>query len=86
MVQELGSFVDGYGDPMTQTSAPKFVEEVAVELIKANKVVDLFQTMAIVNLDMQNVTLEVNTLRNRLVMGEKEKVVLHEELDKEKEF
>jgi hypothetical protein len=38
----LGSFVDGYGDPMTQTSAPKFVEEVAVELIKANKVVDLF--------------------------------------------
>jgi hypothetical protein len=30
------------------------------------------------------VTLEVSTLRNRLVIRDKEKVVLHEELDKEK--
>jgi hypothetical protein len=42
--------------------------------------------MAIVNLNMGNLTLEVNTLKNRLVIGEKEKVVLQEELDKEKDF
>ncbi len=35
---------------------------------------------------MGNLTLEVNTLKNRLVMREKEKAMLHEELDKEKDF
>jgi bacterioferritin (cytochrome b1) len=35
---------------------------------------------------MGNLTIEVNTLKNRLVTGEKEKAVLHEELDKEREF
>ncbi len=43
MVQELGSFVEGFGEPMTQTSTPKFVEEVVAELMKVNKVVELFQ-------------------------------------------
>ncbi len=54
--------------------------------MKANKVVELFQTMAIVNLNMGNLTLEVNTLNNRLVMGEKEKAILQKELDKERDF
>ncbi len=35
---------------------------------------------------MGNLTLEVNTLKNILVLGEKEKAVLQEELDKEREF
>jgi len=52
------------------------MEEVNVEVMKANKVVELFQTMAIVSLNMGNLTLEVNTLKNRLVTKEKEKVVL----------
>jgi len=34
---------------------------------------------------MGNLTLEVNTLKNRLAIGEKEKVVLQEELDKERD-
>jgi hypothetical protein len=42
--------------------------------------------MAIVNLNMGNLTLEVNTLNNRLVMGEKEKAILQKELDKERDF
>jgi bacterioferritin (cytochrome b1) len=42
--------------------------------------------MAIVSLNMGNLTLEVKTLKNRLVMGEKEKAMLHEELDKHREF
>jgi hypothetical protein len=54
--------------------------------MKIYKVVELFQTMAIVNLNMWNLTLEVNILKNRLAMGEKEKVVLQEELDKERDF
>jgi hypothetical protein len=62
MVQELGSYAEGFGDPMTHTSTPKSMEEVVVEVMKANKVVESFQTMAIVNLNMGNLTLEVNTL------------------------
>ncbi len=86
MVQELGSFVEGSRDPTTQTSTPKFVEEVAAEIMKVDKVTELFQTMAIVSLHMGNLTLKVNILKNRLTMGEKEKVMLQEELDKERGF
>jgi hypothetical protein len=60
MVQELGSSIEGFGDPMTQTNTPKYVEEVAAEVMKVNNVVGLFQTMAIVSLNMGNLTLEVN--------------------------
>jgi len=57
----MGSFVEGSRDPTTHTSTPKFVEEVVIEVIKANEVVELFQTMVIVNLNTGNLTLEVNT-------------------------
>ncbi len=86
MIQELGSYVEGYGDPTTQTSTPKLVEEVVSEIMKAYKVVELFQTMVIVNLNMRNLTMKVNTLKNILVMKEKEKAMLQEELDKERKF
>ncbi len=84
MVHELVSSVEGFGDPMTQTNTPKFAERVIVEVMKVNKVTQLFQTMAIMSLNMGNLTLEVNILNNRLVMGEKEKAMLQEELDKER--
>ncbi len=54
--------------------------------MQANKVVELFQTMAIVNMNVGNLTLEANNLNNKLATGEKEKVILQEELDKEKNF
>jgi hypothetical protein len=76
MVQELGSSVEGYGDPTTHIGTPKSMEEVVAEVMKVDKAVELFQTMAIVSLNMGNLNLEVNTLINRLAMGEKEKVVL----------
>ncbi len=79
MVQELG-----FGDPTTQTSTRKLMEEVVVEVMNVDKVAKLFQTIAIMSLNMGNLTLEVNTLKNRLVMKEKEKAVLQEELDKER--
>jgi hypothetical protein len=59
------------------------VEEVST---KADKGLELFQTMAIMSLNMGNLTIEVNTLKNRLVMGEKDKTMLQEELDKERDF
>ncbi len=43
MVQELGSYAEGSGDPTTQTSTPKSMEEVVVEVMKVNKAVELFQ-------------------------------------------
>ncbi len=47
----------------------------AVEVMQTYKVAKLFQTMAIVSLNMGNLNLE-----------EKEKVVLQVELDKERDF
>jgi hypothetical protein len=85
MVHELGPSTKGSGDPTTQISTPKYVEEVAVDVMKANKAIELFQTMAILSMNMGNLILEVNTLKNRLVIGEK-KTMLQEELDKEKDL
>ncbi len=68
MVQELGSLVEGSIEPMTQISTPKFVEEVAAKIMKVDMASKLFQTMSIVSLNMGNLTLEVNTLKNRLAI------------------
>jgi hypothetical protein len=64
------------------------VEEVTTEVMKANKVVELFQTMTIMSLNMGNLILEVDILKKKLVTKEKEKekAVLQEELDEEREF
>jgi hypothetical protein len=86
MVHELGSSIEGSGDTITQTNTPKFMEEVAAKVMKTDKAIKLFQTMAIVNMNMGNLTMEVNTLKNKLVIREKEKPMLHEELDNEREF
>ncbi len=72
----MGSFAEEYGDSTTWTSTPKFVEEIVAKVMKANKVAELFQTMAIVSLNMGNLTLEVNNLKNILITRVKEKVVL----------
>jgi hypothetical protein len=39
------------------------MEEVVAELMKPDKIVKLFQTMAIMSLNMGNLTLDVNTLK-----------------------
>ncbi len=38
------------------------------------------------NLNTGNLILEVNNLKNKLATREKEKAILHEELDKERDF
>ncbi len=60
------------------------MEEVVSKVMKLDKAIESFQTMAIVSLNMGKLILKVNILMNILVMGEKEKVVLHDELDKER--
>ncbi len=62
------------------------MEEVDVEVMKADKVAKLLKTMAIVSLNMGNLTLEINILNNILDIGESEKAMLQEELDKERDF
>jgi hypothetical protein len=52
------------------------MEELVVEVMKVDKATKLFETMAIVDKNMGNLTMDVNTLKNILVMGEKEKVML----------
>jgi hypothetical protein len=42
--------------------------------------------MANVNMNTRNLNLELNNLKNKLTTEEKEKVVLHVELDKERDF
>ncbi len=55
-----------------------------MEIMQVDKVVELFQTMAIVSLNMGNLNFEVSNLKNRLVTEEKEKAILQVELDKER--
>jgi hypothetical protein len=43
------------------------VEKVDEEVMKVTNVIKLFQTMAIMSLNMGNLILEVNTLKNKLV-------------------
>jgi rRNA pseudouridine-1189 N-methylase Emg1 (Nep1/Mra1 family) len=54
--------------------------------MKINKMAELFQIMAIVNVNTGYLTLEVNTLKNILATRKKEKAILQEELDKERDF
>jgi len=44
------------------------VEELFIEVMKTNKIVELFQTMAIMSLNMENLNLEVSSLKNRLAI------------------
>jgi hypothetical protein len=62
----MGSSTKGSKNPTTCTSTPKFVEEVAAEVMQVDKVVELFHTMAIMNLNMGNLNLEVSSLKNKL--------------------
>ncbi len=42
------------------------MEEVAIEVMQVNKIIELFQTMAIVSLNMGNLNMEVSNLNNIL--------------------
>jgi hypothetical protein len=44
--------------------------------MQVDKAIELFQTMAIMSLNMGNLNLEVSSLKNRLITKEKEKAIL----------
>ncbi len=71
---------------MKYTSTPKSMEEVVVEVMQTQKATKLFQTIAIVSLNMGNLNMEVRSLKNRLATWEKENALVQEELDKERDF
>jgi len=52
------------------------MDEVVEEVMQAYTVAKLFQTMAIVSLNMGNLNLELSSLKNRLDTEEKEKAIL----------
>jgi hypothetical protein len=52
------------------------MDKVAAEVMQVEKVAELFWTMAIVNLNMGNLYLEVSNLKNRFATKEKEKAIL----------
>ncbi len=58
--------------------------EVVEEVMQANKTVELFQTMAIVSLNIGNLNMEVKCLNNKL--AREDKATLQKELDKERDF
>jgi hypothetical protein len=45
------------------------VEELVTKIMQAQKAAELFQTMAIINLNMGNLNLEVNNVKNKLALG-----------------
>jgi hypothetical protein len=47
------------------------MEEVATKLMQANKPIELLPTMAIVSLNMGNLNMEMNNLKNKLAVREK---------------
>jgi hypothetical protein len=67
----MGSYVKGSKDPTTYINMPKFVEEVVTKVMQVNKTIELFQNMAIVSMNMGNLTLEVNNLKNKLAIRER---------------
>jgi hypothetical protein len=52
------------------------MEEVVTHVMKVNKATELFQTMAIMSMNMGNLTLKVNIMKNKFPIGEKEKAML----------
>ncbi len=48
------------------------MEEVVAKVMKVDKAIKLFQTMSIMSINMGNLIVEVNSLKNRLATWEKE--------------
>jgi len=62
------------------------VEKIVAEVMQTYMATKLFQTMAIVNLNMGNLNLKVSSLKNKLATKEKEKAIPQVKWDKEKGF
>ncbi len=52
---------------------PESMRQMAKEVLEGNKIIEVFQTMAIISLMMGNLGLEMQSLKNRLTIMEGEK-------------
>lgn len=68
-----------------QNLTPKFVEDMVARVLKNNKIVKMFQAMAIVSLKMGNLGLEVHSLNIRLTTLQGKKQGLLRQMQKEQE-
>jgi hypothetical protein len=53
--------------------SPKNVEDITIDVMENNKIIEMFQAMAIVRLKMGNLGLEVKSLETKFTMVEGEK-------------
>jgi hypothetical protein len=67
----------GFKEETPQNLTPIFVEDLAIEIMESNKNIEMFQAMAIINLKMGNLGLEVQSLKTTLttVEGEKRTII-----------
>ncbi len=73
-MQDKGlSSKDAFKEETPQNSTLIFVEELIKEVLGSNKTTEMFQTMEIVSLKMDNLGLEVKSFKTRLIVMEEEK-------------
>jgi hypothetical protein len=73
-MQDMGlSSKDASKEETRLISTPKFVEELAKEVLDNNKVVEMFQAMEIVSMKMDNLALKVKSFKTRLTIVKEEK-------------
>ncbi len=76
---------DRFKEEKPQNLTPKFVEDMVAEVQENNKITQMFKAMAIVNLKMGNLCLEVQSLKTKLTIVEKEKHGLLRQMKKKQE-
>ncbi len=85
MWDKVMSSRDGFKEETPQNLTPKFVEDMVARVLKNNKIVKMFQAMAIVSLKMGNLGLKVHSLKiNLTTLGGKKQGLL-KQMQKEQE-
>jgi hypothetical protein len=79
MKDKVISSSKGFEEETPQNLTPRSMEDLAIEIMEGNKNVKMFQAMAIVNLKMGNLGLEVQSLKTILttIEGEKQQLLQH---------
>ncbi len=65
------SLKDASKEETPQNLTPKYIEELAKEVLSNNKTIEMFQAMAIVSLKMDNLGLEIKSFKTRLIILER---------------
>lgn len=66
MWDKMMSLKDRFKKETPQNLRPKFVEDMVVDVLKSNKLTEMFQAMVIIRLKMGNLGLKVQSLKNQI--------------------